>query len=197
MSVQAKDWTLPAQYLVVDLEATCDATWMIPRHEMEIIEIGAVKLDEAFAETDSFQAFVRPVVHPHLTKFCTDLTSITQEEVEAAPGFPDVFGSFLEWVGAPPKWFVTWGDFDRILFKRDCDRHTAVFPQWMFRRHCNLRGMSIRRDGTAPSLETALREKGLSLDGTQHRAIHDARNTAKLVPYILGNASAAEKVVLV
>ena len=40
-------------YLIVDLEATCCDSGTIPRHEMEIIEIGAVMLNRATWEIDS------------------------------------------------------------------------------------------------------------------------------------------------
>ena len=33
---------------------------------------------------DEFASFVRPVRHPQLTAFCTELTSITQAQVDAA-----------------------------------------------------------------------------------------------------------------
>src|SRR3546814_5917522 len=40
------------------------------RAEMEIIEIGAVMVERATLRAlDEFQAFVRPVRHPHLTAF--------------------------------------------------------------------------------------------------------------------------------
>jgi inhibitor of KinA sporulation pathway (predicted exonuclease) len=66
-------------YLVVDLEATCDDRGRIPREESEIIEIGAVLVDGRTLEAvDELQTFVRPVVHPCLTDFCTRLTTITE-----------------------------------------------------------------------------------------------------------------------
>jgi inhibitor of KinA sporulation pathway (predicted exonuclease) len=58
-------------YLIVDLEATCCDNRTIPRHQMEIIEIGAVMLNRTTWEIDSeFQQFIQPVRHPHLTEFC-------------------------------------------------------------------------------------------------------------------------------
>lgn len=66
-------------FIVVDLEATCDDQGAVPRHEMEIIEIGAVLVTaSALQVEDEFQAFVKPVRHPVLTRFCRELTSIAQ-----------------------------------------------------------------------------------------------------------------------
>ncbi|MEM6997030.1 MAG: 3'-5' exonuclease, partial [Myxococcota bacterium] len=69
-------------YLVIDLEATCDDAGAVPKHESEIIEIGAVLADAfTLAPCEEFQTFVRPVRHPTLTEFCVGLTHITQDHV--------------------------------------------------------------------------------------------------------------------
>ena len=52
----------PSDYLVIDLEATCDDGGAVPKREMEIIEIGAVLVDgSSWAPLAEFQSFVRPV----------------------------------------------------------------------------------------------------------------------------------------
>jgi inhibitor of KinA sporulation pathway (predicted exonuclease) len=52
-------------YLIVDVEATCSDDGTVPRHEMEIIEIGAVMQDSRTFEIESeFQSFVCPVRRP-------------------------------------------------------------------------------------------------------------------------------------
>ena len=69
-------------YLIIDFEATCANDGSVPRGEMEIIEIGAVLVEAAtFGTLGTFQSFVRPVRHPMLTPFCTELTTITQSDV--------------------------------------------------------------------------------------------------------------------
>jgi hypothetical protein len=83
-----------AYYLIVDLEATCSDDGSVLRHEMEIIEIGAVLQNAKTFEIESqFQTFVRPVRHPRLTAFCTELTGIRQDMVAAAPLFPEALES--------------------------------------------------------------------------------------------------------
>ena len=52
--------------------------------EMEIIEIGAVRLDNRFQVAGQFQGFVKPVGNPLLTPFCTQLAGIRQGDVENA-----------------------------------------------------------------------------------------------------------------
>src|SRR6516165_6304656 len=86
-------------YLIVDLEATCSNDGAVPRHEMEIIEIGAVMQNSRTFEVESeFRTFVRPVRHPELTAFCTELTGITQKDVAAAPGFREALEATKKWM---------------------------------------------------------------------------------------------------
>ena len=47
-----------AHYLIVDVEATCSDNGAVPRHEMEIIEIGAVMMAARTFEIESeFQVY--------------------------------------------------------------------------------------------------------------------------------------------
>ena len=188
------DTSPPASYVVIDVEATCDDGGRVPRHEMEIIEIGAVLVSaEDHAPVGEFQSFVRPVRHPALTPFCTALTSITQADVDAAPAFPEVFGRLARWIQAhpAPHVFCSWGDYDRTQFERDCIFHGI--PYGLPQRHVNLKRAFAERLGIAKRLgmSAALAHAGLPLQGTHHRGIDDARNIARLLPIALGPAGRA------
>ncbi|TFY81962.1 hypothetical protein EWM64_g2045 [Hericium alpestre] len=93
--------------LVLDVEATCqegtDFQW-----PNEIIEFpvcllkwtdkGKTGKASKLEIVDEFRSFVKPTWRPNLTQFCTNLTGITQEQVDAAPHFPevaDMFTAFL------------------------------------------------------------------------------------------------------
>ena len=85
--------------LVIDLEASCDEGDKLPGDEMEMIEVGAVWATPDGRILAEFQALVRPVLHPRLTPFCSQLTGITQADVDGAPLFPEVaarLASFAE-----------------------------------------------------------------------------------------------------
>jgi inhibitor of KinA sporulation pathway (predicted exonuclease) len=50
----------------------------VPRDRSEIIEIGAVLVEgKRLQPLDEFAVFVKPVLHPKLTRFCMELTTIT------------------------------------------------------------------------------------------------------------------------
>jgi inhibitor of KinA sporulation pathway (predicted exonuclease) len=177
-------------FLVIDLEATCDANGRIPRNETEIIEIGAVLVDgTTLSPIAELQSFVRPVRHPALTPFCTSLTSITQADVAIAPLFPAAIArvrEFLRGLHAGGALFCSWGDYDRAQFARDAERHRIELP--FGPRHLNLkqRFSDVLGESKRYGMAEALRRVGVPLVGTHHRGIDDARNIARLLPWIVG-----------
>ena len=46
----------------------------------EIIEIGAVKLDENFTIIDSFHRIIKPIVYPELFKYTEELIPLTEKD---------------------------------------------------------------------------------------------------------------------
>jgi len=172
--------------LVVDLEATCSDDDSVPKHEMEIIEIGAVLVESAGLQpVGEFQSFVRPGLHPRLTGFCTGLTTIRQSDVDAAPRFPEVLKRFATWAWhTGPVLFASWGVYDRHQLRADCARHGQRYP--FGSGHLNLKTAFTAAHGLKkkPGLADALAVAGLELRGTHHRGIDDARNTARLLPGI-------------
>lgn len=174
--------------LVVDLEATCSDDDTIPPGKMETIEIGAVLIDAGeFAVIDEFQAFIRPVRNPVLTAFCTDLTGITQDMVAPADTFFDVFTAFDAWVKAKAgdAAFCSWGAYDRRQLQQDCAMHGLSYD---LPPHANLKDLFSARQGFKKryGMARALAMCGLELAGTHHRALDDARNICRLLPWIVG-----------
>jgi inhibitor of KinA sporulation pathway (predicted exonuclease) len=170
-------------YLIVDVEATCSDDGAVPRHEMEIIEIGAVVQDSLTFQIEAeFATFVRPVRHPRLTAFCTELTGIVQTEVEDAPPFPEAIGAMKQWMsGFEDALFCSWGDYDRNQFLQDCKYHGVAYS---FRSgHRNLKAEFTRflNLGKKLGVAGALRHLGLRFEGTHHRGLDDARNIARIV----------------
>jgi inhibitor of KinA sporulation pathway (predicted exonuclease) len=177
--------------LVVDLEATCDDGGAIPRHDSETIEIGAVLVDgQTLRTVGELMMFVRPVVHPDLTPFCTSLTTITQDDVDGAPGFPEVAERLAAF--GRGALFCSWGRYDRNQLTADAARHGVDMP--LPGEHWNLKEAFGRVRGTRRRVGTlrALADLGIAWTGTHHRGIDDARNIARTLPYLLGRTVCAE-----
>ena len=179
--------------LVVDLEATCADDASLPPEAMEIIEIGAAWATPDGTVLDRFQAFVRPLQRPALTAFCTRLTGIRQTDVDAAPLLPVAARALQEFTRrhCRPSGAVwaSWGDYDRKQLERDCARHSIANPLEL--PHQNLKRLFAKRQriGGELALAAACQLAKIKLEGTQHRALDDAINTAHLLPWIVGTQS--------
>lgn len=174
-------------FLVLDLEATCCDKETIKRHEMEMIEIGAVMVEaETLTIIDEFQTFVKPVRNPVLTPFCTSLTSITQTQVEQAPEYADAILLLQKWLSNYQNAvFGSWGDYDYNQFEEDSKFHKVPFP--ISYPHINLKKLFGNTQGLSElyGMAEALKLAAIKLEGTHHRGIDDAKNIAKLLPFIL------------
>ena len=164
-------------YLVIDLEGTCCNDGTIHPSERETIEIGAVIASQSGDILLEYGTIVRPVRHPILTKFCTELTGITQSDVDGAKPFPEVWSSFLQWVG-PRQSFCSWGDYDLDQFRRDCLFHSLSL--W-FNSHCNLSTVFSRSYGKRAGNRKAARLLGIEPKGTHHRGLDDAKNISAVM----------------
>jgi inhibitor of KinA sporulation pathway (predicted exonuclease) len=185
----------PAHYVVIDLEATCCDDYAFPREESEIIEIGAVLVDaESLKPVAELQTFVKPVRHTLLTPFCTRLTTITQAHVDRAPRFPQANFALGNFLRGKDALFCSWGGYDRNQLRRDAQYHRVKLPLPLSERHLNLKEAFSKRLGESRQYGTgqALRRAGLSFSGTQHRAIDDARNIARLLPFVMGVSTLTE-----
>jgi 3'-5' exoribonuclease 1 len=170
--------------VVLDVEATCWKKGVFSRKK-ETIEIGAVLLllDRAESNWPEFQTFVRPRRLPRLSSFCRELTGITQEDVDAAPSFPDALRLFLEW-SQPLERVVlaTWGHYD--LWQLDLDLEAHGLPNLAI-PFLDVKKLAARIVG-AKSFEKTAGE--LAPDGVampRHRAVADARRTARILIRLL------------
>ncbi|WXL27478.1 exonuclease domain-containing protein [Ectopseudomonas mendocina] len=174
-----------SNWLVIDLEATTEeGGW--PVSEMEIIEIGACIISDNGHELGQFQRLVRPTRRPQLTQFCQQLTHISQSEIDSAAPLPQVWSAFELWLSGFSNnltGWVSWGDYDRKQLVVEWRQHklSSALEQL---QHYNLkqRFASARHLTSPVSLKNALQLAGLTFNGQQHRALTDARNTARLVP---------------
>jgi len=179
------------KYLIIDLEATCSNDNSIRKEESEIIEIGAIIVEYnngEYLEISEFSKFIKPMKHK-ISNFCTELTSITQSDVDEAKEFREVYEEFIEWLykytdSKIP--FCSWGNYDKNQLDKECLENGIEFK---LMHHINIKKLfqkeqNLRR---AVSMKKALQIAGLQIDGTHHRGIDDAKNMRKLMPYIFGD----------
>ena len=171
-------------YIIFDLETTCWKTNVGERRRREIIEIGAVKLNDYLQTINEFQQFVRPTIHRHLTKFCTDLTSITQNDVRSAPPLQVVINLFEAWIleESPDLQMISWGQFDKDqILEESTLKKIGTSMEQILLNHVNLKAVfAKKRKMKQCGMKSALKILDIPLDGFHHRGIDDARNIAKI-----------------
>jgi len=179
---------MSSYFLIVDLEATCSDDGTIPSQEMEIIEIGAVILNRSTWEIDSeYQQFVKPVRNPILTKFCTELTTITQNDVNNTLTFPEVMSEFKKWIDLYPKnIFCSWGNYDKKQFIQDCEYHNINYPFGSEHRNIKKEFSVYCGNKKGFGVIQALKYLKLEFQGIHHRGIDDAKNIAAIYRTHLG-----------
>lgn len=174
-------------YILFDVEATCWDGYH-SNDDPEIIEIGSIKVDPYGDTIGEFQSFVLPVVNPHLSFYCKSLTNITQNEVDDAPFFDEVYNMFYEWIDPDVDTvFVSWGRFDKRIMDKECERNFEE-PS-MIRNHIDLRGQYAGMKGRKAKigLLKALDKEGMEFEGQPHRAIPDTLNMLKIFKRYFGN----------
>lgn len=168
-------------YIIFDLEATCWSGNPMGRQQ-ETIEIGAVKLDEFGQEIDTYNEFIKPIIHPNLSAFCSELTSIDQKDVDSALTFEKVIDRYIDWINPEehPYLLCSWGDFDKKQLLRDCQYHD-IDTEWL-EPYINLKRQyqEIQRLPKARGLKSTVIKEGFEFEGVHHRGIYDAINLAQI-----------------
>lgn len=153
----------------------------------EIIEIGAVKLDEQFQMVSEFHQLISPKVYKQMHYKISEVTRMDMAELQKeGEEFPKAVGRFLEWCGEDAV-FCTWGPMDLTELQRNMKYHGVPnpFPKPLFyydiqKLYALLRGKAEGR----PSLDTAVEELEILEERPFHRALDDAYYTGKVMQTI-------------
>ncbi|MGW2542113.1 exonuclease domain-containing protein [Kitasatospora sp. NPDC001574] len=166
---------------VVDVEATCWEGRPPPGAVNEIIEIGLTVVDLGTGErVGRHRILVRPA-RSAVSEFCTELTGLTQAEVDTGLDFAAACRLLAadHRAGALP--WASWGDYDRNQFTRQCKATGIAYP--FGHRHTNAKAVFTEAHGLRkrPGMAQALEIAGLPLEGRHHSGEDDAWNIAALV----------------
>ena len=178
--------------LVADLEATCTNSEEFPRHEMELIQFGAVMIDmDDYSVVDKFDYYVKPILHPKMTYFCEELTGITDEILEekaiSMGEFCNKLNKDLKKYKGQYRW-AAWGAFDKRFLMENL-RQRKMSNNYPFHNIDYLNLSAIFKDiqgiKRKMGVKRAMAKCGLEFEGRQHNGYDDAYNTARMLPWIL------------
>lgn len=106
--------------VVLDLEWNGAFCKKIGGYFNEIIEIGAVRLNDRLEIADRFDAVIRPRVSRKLTHWVTDLTGYTDEQVRAGITFAEAMERLHRFIGDEGATLLTWSTTDLVVFMENC-----------------------------------------------------------------------------
>ena len=177
------------QYIVFDLEWNQSPTGRViankngSRIPFEIIEIGAVKLDENKNVISSFDRLIRPQVYFKFHKVVENMLPITMKDLQKGKDFKTVYEEFINWCGTD-FYFCTWGEADLMQFQRNMSFYGIEnnFPMpFLYFDLQKVYSKQYLDDNMTPSLESAVKALDIAQSMQYHRAIHDAQYTAQIM----------------
>lgn len=174
------------QYIVLDLEWNQPMSYNSTAYKsvggkllFEMIQIGAVKVDEHLKVIDSFSQLIRPQHYVKLHPRISRITHITQDDLADAPEFNEAVAAFAAWCSQ-----------DYVLLTWGCD-DISVLDQNMTFFHCEtplariydiqrLFGEVIGNSKERKGLKAAMEHYAIAPDETLpfHNAVNDAYYTA-------------------
>lgn len=178
------------EYIVLDMEWNQAKN---KRHKItspikldgEIIQIGAVKMNEALEVIDTFSVNVKPVFYTKMNKEVERVTLLTDKDIENGVPFKKAIRDFENWCNGNKKAvMLTWGPCDIIMLEDNLEIHgldKTWIPenfdaQWLF-------DDQVTMEGKRYSLDYA-RYKFNIKGRNSHNALNDASNTAEVLQHL-------------
>ena len=177
-------------YLVLDLEMC-----KVPREyqsrgylcPMEIIQIGAVLLDESFRNMEEISLYVHPE-HGVIDRFIANLTGIQRRQVKESKRLREALLELEQKVSEKGEYKIyTWSGSDYSQLRRELDlkeiSEEAIerfMEQERWVDYQKIFGERYRL-GRKVSLEEALSLCGITPDGKAHNGLDDSINTGYII----------------
>lgn len=182
------------KHIVVDLEMNCLSREYQQERQtcsMEIIEIGAVVLDEKYQEIGCFKTYVKPQYNAVIEKYYERLTGISTGMVENAPVLEEALSMFISWCRSmrDDLQIYQWSGTDIDQIKKEILLKGIVIHPDDEEMFCDWKDLQKEYGETLGverniSLQNALMYADLDFQGDMHDALFDARNTAFLLDII-------------
>ena len=144
----------------------------------EVIQIGAVKLDRNLRICGSYQIIVKPKYFKKLHKHVSELTGITQWQMDMGTPLTEAAESFRKWCGKDFV-FLTWGPDDIPMLKENFHVN-SIEGDWLDQTYDLQLIFNRQTDGASKqrSLEYAMEYFEIPQNLPAHDALNDAYFTA-------------------
>lgn len=174
-----------SKYVIVDLEM-CNVPKGIKREAYnwrnELIQIGAVVVDESLNITDEFMNLVAPEFGA-IDNFIEKLTGISRKAVQGAPRVKEALELFVNWLPSDAV-LVSWSENDENQIRKEIEAKNIFvkglddyLDTWVDCQKTFGEKMNAQKNY---KLSEALIIADIDYDEGEHDALVDAKNTAQL-----------------
>lgn len=176
-------------YIVLDLEwnQSSKTEETDSRLTFEIIEIGAVRLNDEKRMVGEFSRLIKPQVYHEMHRITSRLIHLKMQELQKGRPFKEVMEAFLAWCGKEEYIFCTWGPTDLHELQSNMkyyDMEPLGAGPIKFLDVQKLFALAFEDEKSRRSLEYAVDFLGIEKDIPFHRAFSDAYYTGKVLAKI-------------
>ena len=179
-------------YIVLDLEWNQSNTGdeeEVKQIPFEIIDFGAIKLNNRDEMIDEFNQLVKPQVYQHMHHITSKIIHLHMKDLQKGRPFPEVMQEFLDWCGEDYI-FCTWGPLDLFELQRNMKYYhmdPLASAPIRFLDVQKLFSIAYEDRKSRRSLEYAIDFLKIEKDIPFHRAFSDAYYTAKILEILPEN----------
>ncbi len=172
--------------IVIDLEAQCWKGKPPEGYSKDIIEIGVATVNLFNLKAERGEGILVKPEKCQISTFCTNLTSITEEMLDAeGVHFGAACRKVMEKYSGRKRVWGSWGNYDKKALGGECYKRDVKYP--VSQTHWNIKSIVVPLLGWDREfgLDGAIEEMELGFEGTHHRGGDDAYNTARLLAEVL------------
>lgn len=143
----------------------------------EIIQIGAVKLNDNFEIIATFNRLIKPSLYKEIHPFIEELTGINTEMVATEKHFPSVYKEFLKFIGSNDFVMCVWGIDDIKQLIRNIHYHSLNIHN-NIKKYIDIQNLASKEfntpKGNRLGLKTAVEFWNIPIQNDFHNALNDA-----------------------
>lgn len=172
-------------YVILDLEWNNTYGRKTKSFINEIIEIGAVMLDENLQEISRYSSLIRSQIGKKLRGSVKQLTHITNEDLVNGIPFTKALSQLRRWIGSRDNVVITWGDGDIRVMIENCRYLNGIEIVPFLTNYADIQAYFHSIFNSPPSrqvgLSAASQLLGIDEDAfSHHRALDDSLLTAEV-----------------
>ncbi|MCB2293127.1 exonuclease domain-containing protein [Clostridium algoriphilum] len=154
-----------------------------PKCPFEIIQIGAVKLNNNLETIGTLDILVKPQIYPALNPFVKELTGITMDELDKGKSLKEMYENFSKFIEADKNVLCVWGVADIKELFRNIEYYeldATIVPTEFINIQSYASNALNCKKGINIGLSNATELLEVPIENKFHNALNDAYYTAEV-----------------